>query len=49
MKRTSIVLMLIALAITVPLTLKLRSLHARRASVGQSSCIRGQTAPDFAL
>ncbi len=49
MKRASIVLMLIALVGAVLLVVKLRSLHARRASVGQSSCITGQTAPDFAL
>src|SRR6516225_1567733 len=49
MKRALIILMVIAFAGTAPLIVKLRSLHARRASVGQSMCIRGQTAPNFAL
>jgi peroxiredoxin len=49
MKRASIVLMVIALGITVPLILKFRSLHAFRASVDEAPCIRGQIAPDFAL
>ena len=49
MKRALIILMVIAFAGTAPLIVKLRSLHARKASVGQSMCIRGQTAPDFAL
>jgi peroxiredoxin len=49
MKRASIVLMVIALAGTILLFVRLRSLKAPRTSVGQSMCIRGQTAPDFAL
>jgi peroxiredoxin len=49
MKRASTVLMVIALAITALLIVKLRCLHARRASVGQSMCITGQKAPNFAL
>jgi len=49
MKRASIIFIAIALAGTVLMIVTLRSLHARRTSVGQSISIRGQTAPDFAL
>jgi peroxiredoxin len=49
MKRALIVVMVIALAGTLLLIVKLRSLHTRKPSVGQSMCVRGQTAPDFAL
>jgi peroxiredoxin len=48
MKRASIVLMVIALAATGLLILKLRSLQARTASVDQSPT-RGRNVPDFAL
>jgi len=49
MKRASIMVMVVALGITALLALKLRSFQARRASVGETPSIRGQTAPDFAL
>ena len=49
MKRASIVFMVIAVGLTALLVLTLRSFHVRRASVGETPCIRGQTAPDFAL
>ncbi len=48
-KRGGNSLMVIAFAATGLLILKLRSLRAPTASVGQSICIRGQAAPDFAL
>ena len=48
MKRASIVLMVIALAASGLLILKLRSLQARTASVDQSPT-RGRNVPDFAL
>src|SRR6266849_3641716 len=49
MKRTSIMVIVIAVGITALLVLKLRSFQARRASVDEIPSIRGQTAPDFAL
>jgi peroxiredoxin len=49
MKRAPIVFMVIAVCLTALLVLTLRSFHVRRASVGETPCIRGQTAPDFAL
>jgi len=49
MKRASIVVVVIAVGITALLVLKPRSFQARRAPVGETPCIRGQTAPDLAL
>jgi peroxiredoxin len=49
MKRASIMVTAIAVGMTALLVLTLRTFQARRASVGEIPCMRGQTAPDFAL
>jgi len=49
MKRASRVVLLIAVSITGLLVLMLRSFQPHRESIGETPCIRGQKAPDFAL